>query len=117
MTRTRTVFGILLVLAFAVSARGEVKNSGQQFYASPPSVPLISVPARSLPADWSWVEEEGAHMRINPLRFEADQGKRGTWNRSLVPQDALAASSVNPNGKTPALDLSFDSTANPTGCG
>jgi hypothetical protein len=75
----------------------------------------LSVPARDLgPGDST---AAAAPSRINPLADKPNQGRRGTWNRDAVPTDALGASSQSAGSRTPALDLSFNGTANPFACG
>ena len=80
--------------------------------------PGLSPAVRDLPA---FVDEPTLNTEINPrhnpLLFEPDQGKRGTWDRINVPLDPLLQGIGTNLGRTPGLDLSFDGTGNPTGCG
>jgi hypothetical protein len=55
--------------------------------------------------------------RQNPLQNEQDAGKRGTWDRRSVSVDPLIPSADANLLRAPTLDLSFNATGNPVGCG
>ena len=80
--------------------------------------PGLSPPARDLPitVNGPTLNTE-INPRHNPLLFEPDQGKRGTWDRINVPLDPLIQPGDDNMGRTPALDFSFEGTGNPTACG
>jgi hypothetical protein len=76
----------------------------------------VSVPVTDLPPATEGAAVQ-APARINPLAGEPDGGKRGTWTRGKPPIDPLIRRSQSRQGRTPALDLSFDGTGNPLACG
>ena len=85
---------------------------------SSPVVPGLSPTVRDLPVEAADAfESPKIHPRQNPLRNEPDQGRRGTWDRGNVPLDPLLRPPGDNPRLTPGLDLSFDATGNPTGCG
>ncbi|HUF40215.1 MAG TPA: Ig-like domain-containing protein [Anaerolineales bacterium] len=80
------------------------------------AVPAVSPRADSLaPAAAEPLLEREINPRHNPLQFEPDMGRRGTWDRTDLPTDPLTASSLN-TGLTPGLDFSFEGVGNPLGC-
>ncbi len=80
--------------------------------AGPVTVPLSSPPARSLPepaaVDPYFFRE--INRRGNPLAGEPDQGRRGTWDRAVVPTDPLVEGSASAPSQTPAPLLSVEGT-------
>ena len=119
MNRNRRSLAILclaLAVPGAVFATGE--EPAEKVEAGPSARPVLSIPLGSLPIALQpnpYIDK--AEDRINPLAFEPDQGKRGTWGRSSVPDDPLAAAGFDPNHLTPAPLLTFAGTGNPTACG
>ncbi len=90
----------------------------QTHFVSEPVTPGLSTAVRDLPAtDSGPTLDREINPRHNPHQFEADMGQRGTWNRVNVPTDPLIQPSGTNTLLTPGLDLSFDATGNPAGCG
>jgi hypothetical protein len=116
------LFGAILVLAATQPGRRGIAAPAESDPIQGPIVGDASVPASSpavtdLPAavDEPTLDRE-INPRHNPLQFEPDMGRRGTWDRADVANDPLISSSLN-TGLTPGLDFSFDGTGNPLGCG
>ncbi|HUF38146.1 MAG TPA: hypothetical protein VMN57_06465, partial [Anaerolineales bacterium] len=115
------LFGILLFAALEPGRRGRAAVSETDSFEGPivgeAAVPAVSPRADSLaPAAAEPLLKREINPRHNPLQFEPDMGRRGTWDRTDVPTDPLTASSLN-TGLTPGLDFSFEGVGNPTGCG
>ncbi len=119
MIRIRKQAGILsLALAVPATLFATGEKPAERVEAGPSARPVLSIPLGSLPIALQpnpYVDK--AEDRINPLAFEPDQGKRGTWGRSSVPDDPLAATGFDPNHRTPAPFLTFAGTGNPIACG
>ncbi|MCB9135212.1 MAG: hypothetical protein H6636_07285 [Anaerolineales bacterium] len=99
-------------------AAQETDDTIQGPFVSEVAYPGQSLAVRDLPANQDNLTlNKEINPRHNPLQFEADQGQRGTWNRTDVPTDPLIFTANDNPGETPGLDLSFDGTGNPTGCG
>lgn len=125
-TRMIFVFGAALTLlllpsylqATQVGKAAQETDSFQGPFVSEVVTPGLSVAVRDLPlASEEPTLNKEINPRHNPLQFEPDQGQRGTWNRTDVPTDPLIRPASDNPGETPSLDLSFDGTGNPTGCG
>src|SRR5262245_22306416 len=124
----RLTLSLLLAVAFLSlhSATGIAVQTSQVLpntdpiqgpIVSSPVIPGLSPAVRDLlPAKAETGLGGPINSRQNPLRFEPDQGKRGTWNRINVPHDPLSGVGANP-GATPAPTFTFEGTGNPAGCG
>lgn len=119
MIRLRQIsafFALALVVPAGLLAATD--KPAEKVEVGPSARPVISVPLGSLPVALQanpYVDK--AEDRINPLAHEPDQGKRGTWGRTSVPDDPLAARGFNPLHRTPSPFLTFAGTGNPVGCG
>jgi len=114
--KTAATLALALVAVAGVAAASD--RPAEKVEAGPSALAVVSVPLGSLPVALQanpYVDK--AEDRINPLAFEPDQGKRGTWGRTSVPDDPLAASGFNPLHRTPSPLLTFAGTGNPVGCG
>ncbi len=81
--------------------------------------PLSSVALSTLPLADDTGMQKTTHPSIIPLQNEADQGKRGTWDRLNVPIDPLIQSGVTQDMSaqaTLAPLLTFDGIGNPAAC-
>jgi len=113
------ILSLTLAVPATLFATGEkpAERPAEKVEAGPSARPVLSIPLGSLPIALQpnpYVDK--AEDRINPLAFEPDQGKRGTWGRSSVPDDPLAATGFDANHRTPAPFLTFAGTGNPIGC-
>jgi hypothetical protein len=116
--RLRKSAGALaLVFVLPAGLVAATDQPAEKVEVGPSARPVASVPLGSLPVALQanpYVDK--AEDRINPLAFEPDQGKRGTWGRTSVPDDPLAATGFNPLHRTPSPLLTFAGTGNPVGC-
>lgn len=104
--------------AFDGAAIGGVRDDAQGPIVGEAAVPGSSRAARDLPVVTAGRStRKASHARQNPLRDEPDQGRRGTWSRESVPFDPLLLVPHAPLRSSPGLDLAFDATGNPAGCG
>lgn len=119
MLRLKSAVGLLslaLTLPGALSATSA--RPAAKVAAGPTASPVQSVALGSLPvALQANPYLDKAEDRLNPLAFEPDQGRRGTWGRTAVPPDPLAATGFDPGHRTPSPALTFAGTGNPVGCG
>ncbi|MDQ1347671.1 MAG: LysM peptidoglycan-binding protein [Acidobacteriota bacterium] len=125
MVRNQGCVGFLslalaLALPAAQAAAAEVptERPADKVEVGPSATPVTSVALGSLPVvlqPHPYVDK--AKDRQNPLAHEPDQGRRGTWDRSAVPPDPLAARSLNPTHLTPAPLFTFAGIGNPLACG
>lgn len=119
MLRLKSAVGLLslaLTLPGALSATSA--RPAAKVAAGPTASPVQSVALGSLPvALQANPYLDKAEDRLNPLAFEPDQGRRGTWGRTAVPADPLAATGFDPGHRTPSPALTFAGTGNPVGCG
>ncbi|MEO8198313.1 MAG: hypothetical protein ABI689_16485, partial [Thermoanaerobaculia bacterium] len=112
MTRSGKLAGALVLVcvlpAVAQDSPAPSPPSGERVEAGPTARPVVSIALGSLPVvlqPHPYIDK--AEDRLNPLANEPDQGRRGTWNRSSVPEDPLAATSLNPDHRTPSPLLTF----------
>ena len=119
MQRNRSSLAVLCLALAVPAAVAEAAEEGRrQVETTPLATPVVTVPLGSLPVvlqPHAYVDK--AKDRKNPLADEPDQGRRGTWNRSSVPDDPLASRGFDPNHLTPAPLLTFAGTGNPIACG
>lgn len=118
MLRSSWIAGAVLLAGAVRAAAGAAEGPAERIEAGPTAVPVLSAALGSFPVvlqPHPYVDK--AEDRQNPLAYEPDQGRRGTWNRSSIPPDPLAATSLNRDHQTPAPSLSFAGTGNPVGCG
>ncbi len=116
--QTKSCAALVVVALVWAAGAGAADQPAEKIEVGPRVSPVVSVALGSLPVVLQahpW--DDKAEDRINPLAFEPDQGKRGTWERSSVPDDPLAAVGFDPGHRTPAPLLSFVGTGNPVGCG
>jgi hypothetical protein len=95
LRKSAGALALLFVLPAGLVAATD--QPAEKVEVGPSARPVVSVPLGSLPAALQanpYVDK--AEDRINPLAFEPDQGKRGTWGRTSVPDDPLAATGFNP---------------------
>ncbi len=86
-------------------------------FVSPLIKPGISAPVRDLPVpDFDPLVNRELNPRHNPLKFEPDLGRRGTWSPDARLRDPLAAGSVLTGTVSPAPRLSFDGSTGCAGC-
>ena len=116
--RLRTAaMALTLVVTVPPGLLATEERPAEKVEVGPSASPNVSVPLGSLPTALQpnpYIDK--AEDRVNPLAFEPDQGRRGTWGRSSVPDDPLAAAGYNPGHRTPTPLLTFAGTGNPTGC-
>jgi hypothetical protein len=108
---------LTLVVTVSPGLLATEERPAEKVEVGPSASPKVSVPLGSLPTALQpnpYIDK--AEDRVNPLAFEPDQGRRGTWGRSSVPDDPLAAAGYNPGHRTPTPLLTFAGTGNPTGC-
>ncbi len=111
------VVAVTWMLPSVASAAPE-KSYANGVTVSGPVSPKVSIPLRSLRVNAALTSpRKKAEDRENPLDYLPDHGRAGTWNRTSVPVDPLAAKSVNPAHHTPSPSAQWDGTSNPTGCG
>ena len=80
-------------------------------------IPAVSPEARSLKRSTGPAGLIVLRPRHNPLGGEADQGRRGTWDRTNVPVDPLIRKTDLTRALSPAPLFTAEGTGNPVGCG
>lgn len=113
----KSICVLSLILAAPAVLLATAATPAAKVEAGPAAIPAPSVALGSLPVALQpnpYIDK--AEDRMNPLAFEPDQGRRGTWGRSAVPDDPLAATGFDPGHRTPSPLLTFAGTGNPVGC-
>ncbi len=108
---------LLLILAVPAAHAATGAKPAASVAAGPAAIPVLSAALGSLAvAEQPNPYIDKAEDRLNPLAFEPDRGRRGTWGRTAVPADPLAARGFDPGHRTPSPLLTFAGTGNPVGC-